>query len=145
MKGWSVALNGINDYVTVGIPDSIEKELAELKEKGEYIDDIQITEVESWLILYGDNELVYRGLSEGLEKAVLAYHDDNEVIHIVAFNDLGDWIIISRDNYSVSSTVLSDEIDTGMKEYGNLVSAHMNNEGILLCFETGYKILGKAP
>lgn len=21
----------------------------------------------------------------------------------------------------------------------------MNNEGILLCFETGYKILGKAP
>ena len=40
MKGWSVALNGINDYVTVGIPDSIEKELAELKENGEYIDDL---------------------------------------------------------------------------------------------------------
>ena len=145
MKGWSVALNGINDYVTVGIPDSIEKELAELKEKGEYIDDIQITEVGSWLILYGDNGLVYRGVSEDLEKEVLAYHDDNEVINTVAFNDLGDWIIISRDHYSVSSTVLSDEIDTGMKEYGNLVSAHMNNEGILLCFETGYKVLGKAP
>jgi hypothetical protein len=112
---------------------------------GKEIKDVQLTENGSWLILWGRNGVSWSGLPVGLEAKINAFNDRSEEITSVTFNDVGDWIIITTTSIAASSTKVYDFIQDGMSKYGQLWSAHMTDDGMVLCYDRGYKYLGNVP
>ncbi len=145
MTGGDLALNGRNSCVCPDVPVGLALELATLQEDDEYIDDVQLTEDGCWLILYGDNGFVWDELDPDLEQKLREYNDEAEVVTSVAFNDQGEWIVISSDHVSASSYELTEWIQEGIEEFGQLWTAHMTDDAVMLCFENGYMYRGDVP
>lgn len=145
LTGGDLALNGLNEFAALDIPERLKQELIVLQNDGEYIDDVQLTEKGDWLILYGDCGVVYNNLPDGLVEMINYYNENKMVITTITFNDYGDWIIIAWDGFTASSTDIKDLIKNGQEEYGALISAHLNNSGLVLNFDRGYKTLGQVP
>ncbi len=140
--GGDMALNYRNQYAAQGIPTSLGKALEELNEKGEYIDDVQLTEGGRWLILYGNNGFMWNDIPNDLEQALHEYNDNAEVVTSVTLNDYGGWIIISTEHIKSSTEKIRSWIIEGMEQYGGLWAAHLTNDGFALCFERGYRFAG---
>lgn len=141
-----VALFGQNGWAaTDNTPKKLCDELDRLTDKGEYIDDVQLTESGDWLILYGNNGVIYDGITESLEKKLIEYNKDNEVINSVTFNDNGDWIIISDDHYNTSSKRIDDIIEDGMDDLGQVLAACITDDAIVIIYKDGYTINGNVP
>jgi len=145
MTGGDLALNWNNAYACSGIPRGLADALEELNEGRELIDDVQLTEGGRWLVLYGDNGFRWNDIPYSLEQKIREYNNNREVITSVTFNDKGGWIVISKDYISASSTEVYDWIKEGIDAYGQLWAAHMTNDGLVLCYERGYKFLGDVP
>ena len=145
LTGGDIALNWNNAYAYYGIPSDLAESLDELHEDGKYIDDVQLTEDGNWLILYGDNGFVWNGIPYSLEHKIREYNDEGEVVTSVTFNDCGDWIVISQEHISASTSEIYEWIEGGIKRYGQLWSAHLTDDGMVLCYERGYKYLGNVP
>ena len=145
LTGGDIALNWNNAYAYYGIPSDLAESLDELHEDGKYIDDVQLTEDGNWLILYGDNGFVWNGIPYSLEHKIREYNDEGEVVTSVTFNDCGDWIVISQEHISASTSEIYEWIEDGIKRYGQLWSAHLTDDGMVLCYERGYKYLGNVP
>lgn len=145
LTGGDVALYGSNGWAGSGIPIEMSKKLNELNEQNKLIDDVQITENGSWLILYGNNGLAWQGITYSLEKKLKEFNNRSETILSVAFNDAEDWIIIGTKNISASADNIYGLVEDGIKNYGGLWAAHLTNDGLVLCFEEGYKFLGNVP
>lgn len=143
--GGDIALNESNAYAYKNIPDGLAESIKDLHDKGEYIDDIQLTEEGSYLILYGNNGVVWKGLPESLEDKIREYNENKEVITSITFNDDEDWIIVSTEHICASSTEIQDFIKEKMDEYGGLLAAHLTDDGLVLCYEKGYRFLGNVP
>lgn len=106
---------------------------------------MQLTEDGCWLILYGDNGFVWEELDPDLEQQLREYNDEAEVVTSVAFNDQGEWIVISSDHVSASSDELTEWIQEGIEKFGQLWTAHMTDDAVMLCFENGYRYRGDVP
>lgn len=145
LTGGDLALNGRNACVCPDVPVGLALELANLQDEDEFIDDVQLTEDEKWLILYGDNGLVWDGIPGDLERTLREYNADGEIVTSVAFNDVGEWIVISVDNICASSPELTEWIEEGIEMYGQLWTAHMTDDGVILCFENGWRLRGNVP
>ncbi len=145
LTGGDLALNETNAYSYSSIPDGLATEIKDLHAEGEYIDDVQLTEDASWLVLYGNNGLVWHNIPYALEKKLRQYNEANEVITSVTFNDEGEWIVITKENIASSSTAIDDLVRDGLEKYGVLWSAHLTDDGLVLCFERGYKFRGNVP
>ncbi len=145
LTGGDLALNWNNAYASSGIPRSLSEALEELNENKEFIDDVQLTESGRWLILYGNNGFAWNDIPYSLEQKIREYNNDNEVITSVTFNDAGAWIVISQEYISASSPAVYEWIEEGIEKYGQLWAAHMTEDGLVLCYEGGYKFLGNVP
>jgi hypothetical protein len=145
LTGGDVALYGKNGWAGVRIPIEMSNRLDELNEQNVLIDDVQITENGAWLILYGNNGLAWNGISYSLEKKLKEFNNRGEVITSVAFNDAEDWIIIGTENISASSNKIYELVEDGMRNYGGLWAAHLTDDGLVLCYERGYKFFGNVP
>lgn len=145
LTGGDLALNGKNACVCPNVPVELALELAKLQEKDAYIDDVQLTEKGVWLILYDDNGFVWDELPPDLESKLAEYNRDGDIVTSVAFNDKGDWILISTEHFNTSSPDLDSWISEGIEMYGQLWTAHMTDDGIILCFENGYRLQGNVP
>ncbi len=145
MTGGDIALNKKNAYAYSGIPSGLANAIEELHDDGEFIDDIQLTESGRWLILYGNNGLQWYNVPYSLELKMREFNDNGEIITSITFNDNGSWIIISQEHISASSSGIYDWIEEGLEEYGQLWAAHLTNDGLILCFEYGYKTVGNVP
>lgn len=143
--GGDLALNGRNAYAYSGIPSGLSDALEELHDDNELIDDVQLTENGNWLILYGNNGFRWNRIPYSLESELREYNEQGEVVTSVTFNDLGDWIVISTEHVSASDYELQSYLREGMEAYGQLWSAHLTNDGLVLCYEWGYKYLGNVP
>ena len=143
--GGSVALNWNNAYASYGIPSLLASALKELNNKKEFIDDVQLTEGGRWLVLYGDNGFRWSGIPADLESTLRQYNNDREVVTSVTFNDNGGWIVISNDHVTASTSEVNGWIREGMESFGQLWAAHMTNDGLVLCYERGYKFMGNVP
>ncbi len=143
--GGCLALHDDNDCVYTGLPAELSQTIEELRAAQEYIDDIQLTDEGRWLILYGDNGMRWHNLPSDLEKTIRRYNYNRELITSVAFNDKGDWFVISEEYISASSTELYGWIEEGVEQYGQLWAAHLTDDGLVLCYEEGYKFLGNIP
>lgn len=145
LTGGDLALNRNNAYAVSGVSDDLVEALDELNEEGEYIDDVQLTEDGRWLVLYGDNGFRWNDIPSDLERTLREYNSDQEVITSVTFNDNGGWIVISREHISASTSDVYDWIKEGIDQYGQLWAAHLTNDGLVLCYERGYKFMGDVP
>lgn len=145
LTGGDVALQRINGWAAQGAPTAMTDKLSELNRKNQLIDDIVLTESGSWLILWGNNGISSFGTPTGLYPKLKKWNDENEVITSVTFNDRGDWIAITKKKYSASSEKVMDYIRDGENEFGEFWAAHLTNDGMVLCYERGYKYLGNVP
>lgn len=140
--GGDIALNYQNQYSYSGIPTGLANAIKKLHDDGAYIDDIQLTEAGNWLILYGNNGVKGSNIPNDLEAALREFNNNREVITSATFNDDGNWILISTEHIRASSSNVYEWIQDGMNSYGALWAAHITNDGLILCYESGYKFLG---
>lgn len=143
--GGDIALNYNNQYAYSGIPTSLANAIKELHDESEFIDDIQLTENGNWLILYGNNGFQWSNIPSDLEDAMREFNNNEEVVTSATFNDRGDWILISTEHIKASTSNIYEWIQDGMESFGPLWAAHITNDGLVLCFENGYKYLGNVP
>lgn len=143
--GGDLMLYGRNGYASSGCPSSLTDKLYKLNEDDDYIDDVQLTEDGSWLVLYNDNDAAWYGIPYSLEQKILEFHNEGEIINTITFNDEGDWIVISDAMYSASSDDLLEFLEEGESEYGELWTAHLTNNCLVVVYERGYKWIGDIP
>jgi len=145
LTGGDVAIYKTNGWAAQGAPKEMTDKLKELHDKNKLIDDIVLTESGSWLILWGTNGISSYGTPDGLYPKLKRWNEENEVITSVTFNDHGDWIAITKTKYSASSKKVLSYIKEGEAEFGEFWAAHLTNDGLVLCYEKGYKFLGNVP
>ena len=145
LTGGDLALNWNNAYAYSGIPSGLASVIKDLHSKNEFIDDVQLTENGRWLVLYGDNGCWWSNIPDDLVETIKEYNRKQEVITSITFNDKGGWIVISSKHISASTDAVYDWIKEGIEEYGKLWAAHMTNDGLVLCYENGYKFMGNVP
>ena len=145
LTGGDLALNWNNAYAYSGIPSGLASVIKELHSESEFIDDVQLTENGRWLVLYGNNGFRWNNIPYDLEQTIRRYNNNREVVTSVTFNDKGGWIVISSEHISASTSEVYDWIEDGIEEYGQLWAAHMTNDGLVLCYEGGYKFMGNVP
>lgn len=153
MNGGDLALTGRNTCAARDIPRDLQQTLDELIEQGEYIEDVQLTEKGSWLVHYGINCFRWSNIPSLLEKVLNEYEMDldglealfvSEFVSSVSFNDDGNWILISNERI-LSSPDLGDDIEEGTRQNGEVLSAHMTNDGLVVCYENGFMLYGDVP
>ncbi len=140
--GGDLALNYTNQYASSGIPRSLANAMEELHDDGEFIDDVQLTENGNWLILYGNNGFRWSNIPSDLEASLRQANNNGEVITSATFNDYGNWVIISAMYIRASTSSIYDWIEDGMESMGPVWAAHITNDGLVLCYERGYKFMG---
>lgn len=140
-----LALNGRNSYAGSALPSLLREAINELKNDGRYIDDIQLTEDGSWLILWGDNGLRWYDIPPSLKRKLEEYNEDDEVINSVTFNDDGDWILIGDTRYTSSDGWISDWLEEGSERHGELWAACVTDDAIVAVYARGYKFFGNVP
>ncbi len=145
LTGGDVAIYKTNGWAAQGAPVAMTNKFKELNKTNNLIDDIVLTEKGSWLILWGNNGISSYGTPSGLFPKLQKWNDENEIITSVTFNDNGDWIAITKTKYSASSEKVMNYIRDGENKYGEFWAAHLTNDGMVLCFERGYKFLGNVP
>ena len=143
--GGDIALHGRNGYAYKNIPTALANKIQELHDDDEYIDDIQLTEDESWLILYGANDAVWHNIPSALERKIREYHNNGEIINTITFNDRGEWIIITDDRYAASSSSLIDWLSDGEDSHGELWTAQLTDDALIAVYDRGYKYRGNVP
>ena len=145
LTGGDVALYKTNGWAAQGAPKAMTDKFKELNAADRLIDDIVLTEDGSWLILWGNNGISSYGTPPGLYSKLEKWNNEKEVITSVTFNDRGDWIAITKNKYSASSEKVMNYIREGENEFGEFWAAHLTNDGMVLCYERGYKYLGNVP
>ena len=140
-----LALHGRNGWAGTGLPDELSTALHELNEDNKYITDVQLTEKGNWIILYGNNGFRWSGIPKSLENKIRDYNARNEEVTSVTFNDDGEWIVITTEHYSASHTYIMDWLKKGADEYGMLWAACITDEGMVACYEKGYRFYGEMP
>lgn len=145
LSGGDIALYNTNGWAAQGAPKAMTDKFKELNSSDNLIDDIVLTENGNWLILWGNNGIDSYGTPPGLFQKLEKWNNKNEVITSVTFNDRGDWIAITKTKYSASSEKVMKFIKEGENEFGEFWAAHLTNDGMVLCYEKGYKFLGNVP
>ena len=138
-------LYGSNGYAANGCPAGLTAALNELNAKGEYIDDVQLTEGGKWLILYGNNGFRWSDIPYSLEQKIREWNSMGEIISSVSFNDYGDWAAVSTNYVMASDSRIQDWIAEGMRKYGTVWTTCITNDSMVVVFEEGFTFLGDIP
>ena len=75
LTGGDLVLNGFNDYACPDVPENLAVTLSQLRARGDYLDDVQLTEEGRWLILYGDNGVLWNDIPQELEQTLREYNE----------------------------------------------------------------------
>jgi hypothetical protein len=145
LTGGDVAIYGTNGYAASGIPIGMSNALNELHGTNELIDDLVLTEDGSWFILFGSNGYKSYGAPSSLIQKLNTWNSQGEVINSVTFNDAGEWIAITDTKYSASDNSILEYLRGGEAEFGELWAAHMTNDGLVVCYAKGFRVLGNVP
>lgn len=145
LSGGRVAFLKSSGWVASDVPSGLIDDLKELDGTGKTLQEIVLTEKGSWLIIYGINGYSTHLCPTDLRDKLSKWNDEGEEIISATFNDNGDWIAITKNKYSASEDYMYDMIDKGEDEFGAFLSAHLTNDGMVLCFKRGYKYRGNVP
>ncbi|MCM1292519.1 MAG: hypothetical protein NC111_00980 [Bacteroides sp.] len=146
-RNGDVALYGStgSGYSCSDVPIGLKNALKQLHDDDQYIDDVQLTDNGSWLVLYGKNGMRWYGVPEDLESYLYKANNDDETITSVTFNDAGDWIMISDEYIRASSDALRDWISEGMEDLGKVYAACVTDDAVVVVFEEGFRYYGNIP
>jgi hypothetical protein len=145
LTGGDVAIYKTNGWAAQGAPEAMTSKLKQLNTTDNLIDDLVLTEGGSWLILWGYNGISSYNVPTDLYQKLEKWNEEKEIITSVTFNDNGDWIAITKKKYSASSIKVMDAIREGEDKFGEFWAAHITNDGMVLCYEKGYKFFGNVP
>jgi hypothetical protein len=145
LTGGDVAIYGSNGYAADGVPTAMANALSALNNTNDLIDDLVLTESGSWFILFGSNGYKSFGAPSSLIQKLNTWNSQGEVINSVTFNDNGEWIAITETKYSASDNSILEYLRGGEAEFGELWAAHMTNDGLVVCYERGFRFLGNVP
>ncbi len=145
LSGGRVAFLKSSGWVASDVPSGLIDDLKELDGSGKTLQEIVLTDNGSWVIIYGRNGFSSHRIPTDLRDKLNKWNDEDEEIISVTFNDNGEWIAITKNKYSASEDDVYDMIDKGEDEYGAFLSAHLTNDGMVLCFKRGYKYRGNVP
>lgn len=140
-----LALNENNAWAGTALPKDLTDRLNKLNREGKFIDDVQLTESGRWLVLFENNGFAWNYIPPALERKLREFNKAKEVVTSATFNDKGDWILISTEHVSASHSRIQEYLREGIESFGQLWAAHLTNDGLVLCFERGYKFLGNVP
>jgi hypothetical protein len=144
-KNGDLMLYGQNGCARKYCPNSLNNAITDLNNKGEFIDDIQLTENGRWLILYGNNGIQWNDIPYSLEKILREYNDKGETITSVTFNDKNDWIVITTNYFSSSDKRIDDWLKGGNEKKGQLWAACVTDDAMVAVFAKGYLLFGNVP
>ncbi len=140
-----VMLYGSNGWAASGCPQDLTEALNELNSRGEYIDDVQLTEQGRWLVLYGDNGVMYSNIPYSLERKMREWNSGGEVITSLSFNDDGDWVAVSTNYICASDARIQEWIADRISEYGKVWATCVTDDAIVVVYESGVRTLGVIP
>lgn len=136
---------GRNEWIAVGCPNDFSEALYELNVQDEKIQDIHLTELGRWIVLYNNNGTRSDLLYENLKQKIKNCQEDGEKITTITFNDSGDWIVITTKQVSASSDELIDWLIDGCKNYGQIWTACITDDAAIVVYEFGFKFFGNVP
>lgn len=100
------------------------KEIDEIRDMKETIQDITLTERGEYVIVWGNNGVRFsNNIPTGMYEALKDMNSKKETITSAVFNDNGDWIVISEQHYNASSQEILNLIKEGANKYGHVYSA----------------------
>ncbi len=134
-----------NQWVAEGCPNNFTEALYELKVEKQNLQDIHLTELGRWIILYNDNQTRSDLLYENLKQKITNCQEDGEKITTVTFNDKGDWIVVTTKQISASSDLLMSWIADGCERYGQVWTACITDDAAIIVYEGGFKYYGNIP
>lgn len=136
---------GRNEWIAVGCPNEFSEALYELNVQNVDIQDIHLTELGRWVVLYNNNETRSDLLYENLKQKISNCQKANEKITTITFNDSGDWIVITTKQISASSDELIDWLIDGCEKYGQIWTACITDNAAIVVYEFGFKYYGEVP
>lgn len=134
-----------NKWFAVGCPNNFTEALYELEVQEQEIQDIHLTELGRWVVLYNTNETRSDLLYENLKQKISDCQKEGEKITTITFNDSGDWIIVTAKQISASSDELVEWIQDGCDSYGQVWTACVTDDATIVVYQHGFKYLGKVP
>lgn len=137
--------NAGSGYSCSGVPEELRKTLSELRDNDEYIDDVELTDNGSWLVLYGLNSTFWSGVPEDLEAALYEVRNNRETVTSVTFNDDGDWIVISDEYIRASNAELRQWIVDGIENMGKVSTACISENAVMVVYEDSFRYDGNVP
>ena len=126
-------------------PNDLHESLFELNAANVELQDIHLTELGRWLVLYNDNQICSDLLYENLKQKITTCQEDNEKITTITFIDSGNWIVITTDQISASSDEIMDWIVDGYTKYGQVWTACVTDDAMIAVYESGFKYAGNVP
>ncbi len=134
-----LALFNRNDWVGVGIPNSLKNALNELKAADDLINDVCLTEKGSWLILHGENNgFKWYNIPKSLESELRDFNERGETVLSTSFNDAGDWIVVGEKFFSASSQELIDFLNKHQEDGTVLTTACVSDKMCVAVYTTEY-------
>lgn len=133
------------EWVAQDCPNDLQESLFELNAKNVEFQDIHLTELGRWLILFNDNQISSDLLYENLKEKITTCQERNEKITTVTFNDSGNWIVITTEQISASSDEITDWLVDGCAKYGQVWTACVTDDAMIAVYESGFKYAGNIP
>lgn len=134
-----------NEWYAEGCPNAFTEALYDLQVRDVELQDIHLTELDRWLVLYDENKIASDLLYENLKQKIANCQEDGEKITTVTFNDNGYWVIITTKQISASNDDLMDWIKDGCEQYGQIWTACITNNAAIAVYESGFKYFGNIP
>lgn len=136
---------GQNEWIADECPHLFTEALYELNAHKDTLQDIHLTDLGRWLVLYNTNSVKYDLLYENLKLKIASCQEDGEKITTVTFNDIGDWIVITDKQISASSDMLMAWVSEGCEKFGQVWTACITDDAAVVVYEYGFRFYGNVP
>ncbi|MBR3442882.1 MAG: hypothetical protein IKG96_04415 [Bacteroidaceae bacterium] len=141
----AVAIYGSNGYFcTATVDENIKSTLDDIHDAGHYIDDINITENGSFIIVYGNGKHWIGNMPNALMTTLHGY-PLGTIFRSISFNESGTYAITTSTGFKSNNDNYQAFYDDTHEEYGHLLSVNICDDGAVFCYSSGSKYCGYIP
>lgn len=144
-SGCAMIVIGGNGFWMKGCPQAMNDQMNQIAAAGQTIVDVQVTEKQSWAVLYGANGYSTNGVPTSLNNKLKELNSGGQIFRSIAINDIGEWVVVTNTNIYFSDTDLQSAIVEDMGAYGNVVSVCLTDDAMLVVYDGGYGAYGEIP
>lgn len=137
----SVFIDGRNNYTANGIPSTMRRTLDRLKQQGSTINDVCITDMGWWAVVYDGNR--YEGeLPESLRSILDKAVARGETILSVSISDDGDYAYATSKRCGASNDIDNQALEQAVAYYGQVSCVSVTPSGLAATCERGLFLWG---